>query len=79
MINLKDGMNCPICDKGKLTKTIIEEYPYQYGIFPMRHKTTFENVTIYKCNICDDGFYDKETTDRINLWVEECREYESNF
>ena len=77
MRKYKDGMICLACGTGTLTGAY-KDLPWKFGIFPMRHKTTFKNAKVFDCDICSESFLDQKTNERINLWVEECRDYESN-
>jgi len=66
MIEFRDGMLCPACVNGNLTGRKLD-LPWKFG----KHKTVFEDATVFNCDNCPESFFDKETNDRVFNWVEE--------
>lgn len=51
-----NGEACPICDKGILTKKVVDE-TFEYN----GSEITIPDYIIYECDICKEAIVDKET------------------
>ncbi len=51
-----NGETCPICDKGILTKKVVDE-TFEYK----GSEITIPDYIIYKCDTCEEAIVDKET------------------
>ena len=59
-MSLKDGMECPICEVGTL-KRITRDETFNYK----GKEIVVPNCTIYYCENCRDGLYEKKEEKRI--------------
>lgn len=51
-----NGETCPVCDKGILTKKVIDE-TFEYN----GNKIVIPNYIIYACDTCEEAIVDSET------------------
>ena len=51
-----NGETCPVCDKGILTKKVVDE-TFEYN----GSEVTIPDYIIYACNTCEEAIVDSET------------------
>jgi hypothetical protein len=61
---LKNDDLCLICEIGRLKEQVVDDDVNILGtIYPLR------NMRFFHCNVCEDGFYDEETMQRLDELV----------
>lgn len=60
-MTIKDGSECTICGGGVLHETTVDEVFRYKG-----HSIELNGLTAYLCDVCGDGFFDKESERQMN-------------